>query len=269
MKTLATFQEEKFRYSVEFLQIPIEDLQVIPVQRKPSKPHVKRLLASIGRIGFVVPAIVIERKGKFFIIDGQHRFLAAKEARLKSLPCLKIPEQYAHHLMELNVEKQMNLREKCYVALNVIRMYLEEDPKIEENDPRILDSIEQGYFVTIGLAYEKNLRLSGSSWETMLKKVDLFTTLPLPKAMEERRRRSSVLLEAHDRAQECVGAIKKLGINHPFIYKEIVSFANPYKRKRKVSDTFDGLMSKVRQALEELRDKPEQFRKHKFSGPAE
>lgn len=269
MKKLAGFQEEKFQYPVELLQIPIEDLQVIPVQRKPSKPHVKRLVASIGRIGFVVPVIVIERKGQYFIIDGQHRFLAAKEARLTNLPCVRLPDQYAHNLMELNVEKQMNLREKCYVALNVIRMYLDEEPTMAENDARILDSIEQGYFITVGLTYEKNVRVSGSSWESLLKKVDFFTELPLKQAMEERKRRSVVLLSAHDAAQECVGAVKRLGITHPFIYKEIVSFANPYKRKRKVADTFDGLMDKVQKALGGLRDDPAQFRKHKFSASAE
>lgn len=269
MKKLATFQEEKFNYPVEVLQVPMEDLQVIPVQRKPSKPHVKRLVASIGRIGFVVPVVVIERKGKLYIIDGQHRFLAAKEARLQNLTCVRIPDRYAHNLMELNVEKQMNLREKCTVALNVIRMYLDEEPAMEENDPRILDSIEQSHFITIGLAYEKNVRVSGSSWEPLLKKVDLFTELALTKAMEERKRRSGVLLANHDLAQECVGAVKKLGMTHPFIYKEIVSFANPHKRKRKVDDTFDGLMSKVQKTLADLRENPGQFRKHKFSAAGE
>lgn len=269
MKKLAAFLEEKFQYPVELLHVPVEDLQVIPVQRKPSKPHVKRLVASIGRIGFVVPPIVVERKGKLFIIDGQHRFLAAKEAKVASLPCLKIPESYANRLMELNIEKQMSLREKCYVALNVIREYLDEDPSMTENDARILDSIEQGYFVTVGLTYEKNLRFSGSSFESLLKKVDAFTELPLPKAMDERRRRSSVLLEAHDLVTECVAAIKKLGISHPFLYKEVVSSVNPYKRKRVVKDTFDGLMGKVKDGLSAMRENPGQFRKHKFSASGE
>jgi ParB family chromosome partitioning protein len=268
MKKLATFQEEKRQYPVELLQIPIEELQVIPVQRKPSKPHVKRLLGSIGKVGFVVPPIVVERKGRHWIIDGQHRFLAAKEARLSALPCLKIPEEYAHHLMELNVEKQMSLRERCYVALNVVRMYLDEEPSMAENDPRILDSIDQGYYVTVGLTYEKNPRFSGSAFETLLKKVDAFLDKPLKEAMEERRRRCGVLLKTHDAVMECVGAIKKLGVSHPFLYKEVVSYANPYKRKRVVKDTFDGLFAKVQQALQELLESPGKFRKHKFSaGP--
>jgi ParB family chromosome partitioning protein len=163
----------------------------------------------------------------------------------------------------------MNLREKCYVALNVIRMYLEEEPTMAENDARILDSIEQGHYLTVGLTYEKNVRFSGSSFESLLKKVDFFMDKPLKQAIEERKRRSGILLELHDLTTACVAALKKIGLTHPFIYKEVVSFANPHKRKRKVSDTFDGLFEKVKHSMKELLEDPGLMRKHKFSVAAE
>jgi ParB family chromosome partitioning protein len=264
MDVLATLKEPLTGYEVRLATIPASDLEVIQVQRKPSQPHVKRLSASIRRIGFVVPLIVVERRGGNWVIDGQHRFLAGKAAGVKAFPCVVIPERFAHNLMELNVEKQMNLREKCHVALNVYRMILKEEPKIAENDGRILDSIEHAYFVTVGLAYEKTPRLSGSAFEPLLKKVDPWTDLPLERALGERQRRAGVLLAAHEAVQACVGALKRIGLTHPFIYKEIVSYANPHKRKRKIDDDFDGLFRKLGAALEELRDKPEKMRRHKF-----
>lgn len=269
MKKLASYKDGLLGYDIELVMMPIGELEVIPVQRKPSDAHVKRLAVSMQRVGYVAPVIVIQRGNKNLIIDGQHRYLAAKSVGLKDLPCVIVPEKFAHNLMELNVEKTMNLREKCYVAFNVYRMYLDEEPAMPENDARLVDSIEQGYYVTIGLTYEKQLRFSGSAFETLLKKVDLFTERPLKEALEERRRRSGVLLKLHELVNECVKKVQALGISHPFLYKEVVSFANPYKRKRKVEDTFDGLFQKVEASLQDLRENPGKMRKHKFSTTAE
>lgn len=264
MDTIARFQDGLAGYEIELVRVPAEELKVVSFQRKPSKPHVKRLAASMRRIGFVAPLIAVRSKRGHLIIDGQHRFLAGKEAGLKTFPCLIIPDRYARNLMELNVEKQMNLREKCTVALNVYREILKDEPETAENDGRMQDSIEQAYFVTVGLTYEKSPRFSGSAFEPLLKKVDLWTTLPLRQAEGERNRRAGMLLEAHERVQGCVRALEKIGISHPFLYKEIVSFCNPYRRKRKFEDDFDGLMSKLGKKLEELKADPEKMRRHRF-----
>jgi len=119
MKTIAKIEEPLHGYSQEIAIIPIDNLKVIEIQRAPSKFHIKRLSESIRKIGFVIPLVVVKRGNENIIIDGQHRFLAAKELGIKQLPAIIIPEKYAHELMELNIEKQMSLREKAYVALNV------------------------------------------------------------------------------------------------------------------------------------------------------
>ncbi|MEM3872207.1 MAG: ParB/RepB/Spo0J family partition protein, partial [Nitrososphaeria archaeon] len=119
-------REPLYGYVQEVVVEPIENVKVIEIQRKPSQYHVRRLALSIKKIGFIAPPIAIKGKDGYIIVDGQHRFLAAKEIGLKEIPLIVIPEKYAHDLMELNVEKQMSLREKCYVALNVYRMYLSE-----------------------------------------------------------------------------------------------------------------------------------------------
>ena len=109
----------------------------------------------------------------------------------KAVPCVVIPNKYAVKLMELNVEKTMNLREKAYVARNVYMELLSKSPQLPENDALVLDSIEYPYYVTVGFAYEQNERLYGSPFESILRRVDGYTALPLQRALEERRRRAS------------------------------------------------------------------------------
>jgi len=265
MKLVAEIKEPFHGYTQEIALVPVEDLKVIEIQRAPSKPHVKRLSESIKKIGFIIPLIAIRRDDEIIVIDGQHRFLAAKEVGIKELPVVIIPEKYAHNLMELNVEKQMSLREKAYVSLNVYRMYLKEKPSMQEDDGRIMDSIEFAYYVTLGIAYEKNQRLFGSAYESLLKKVDNFMSSPLKEAVREREKRAETVVETDEIARKAVEKVRELGIEHPFLYKEVVSFCTPVKRKRKVQQSFKELFDGLKKNLKDLISEPDKIRKHKFS----
>ncbi|MHC1579946.1 MAG: ParB/RepB/Spo0J family partition protein [Candidatus Alkanophagales archaeon] len=252
-------------YEQKFVIVPIDELTVIEIQRKPSAQHVRRLAESMRKIGFTTPVIAVERGGRCVVIDGQHRLLAAKQVGISEIPCIIIPEEYAYDLMELNVEKQMSLREKAHVALNVYRMYLEEDASTPENDPRILDSIESPHYITLGVAYEKNERLYGSAFESILRRVDRFLDLPLSEAMGERERRAELVLGADELVREAVDRVKELGMTHPFLYKEVVSFCNPIGRKRKLDVTFEEVFEQLQENLRRLISQPEQMKMHKFS----
>ncbi|RLI05172.1 hypothetical protein DRO26_02940 [Candidatus Bathyarchaeota archaeon] len=265
MKKVGEIKEPLLGYLQEVVVVPIEELSVIEVQRKPSQFHVKRLAESIRKIGFTTPVIAIWKDGKPIIIDGQHRFLAAREVGLKELPCIMIPERYAHDLMELNVEKQMSLRERAYVALNVYRMYLEEDKSLSEDDPRILDSIEYPYYITLGVAYEKNQKLFGSAYESLLRRLDKFLSLPLTEAFKEREKKARLVLEVDEVTRTAVEKVKELGITHPFLYREVVSFCSPIGRKRKVEESLEDVFEKLKRNLEKLVAEPERIRAHKFS----
>ncbi|MGQ9479031.1 MAG: ParB/RepB/Spo0J family partition protein [Thermoproteota archaeon] len=259
METIARIDEPLHGYVQEVALIPVDKLKVIEVQRKPSTPHVKRLELSIKKIGFTIPLIVVRRGEENIIIDGQHRFLAAKKLGIKKLPAITIPEKYAHNLMELNVEKQMSLRERAYVSLNVYRMYLNEAPSMNEDDGRIMDSIEYAYYVTLGIAYEKKPRVSGSPYEPLLKKADGFLSKPLKDAATERERRAEVIIETDVLVREVMKKVKELGVEHEFLYNEIVSFCNPMKRKRKVSQSFDGILDALQKNLRNLESNPEKI----------
>jgi ParB family chromosome partitioning protein len=259
MEIVAKINEPLHGYAQEIALIPVSRLKVIEVQRKPSAPHVKRLKSSIKKIGFTIPLIVVRKGEDNIIIDGQHRFLAAKELGIKELPAIIIPEKYAHNLMELNVEKQMSLRERAYVALNVYRMYLNENPSMKEDDGRIMDSIEYAYYVTLGVAYEKKPRVSGSPYEPLLKKVDGFLSKPLKDAFVERERRAGIIIETDDLTRDVVKKVKELGVEHEFLYNEVVSFCNPMKRKKKVSQSFDNIFSALQKNLKDLAQNPEKI----------
>jgi ParB family chromosome partitioning protein len=258
-RKIGEIEEPLHNYKQEILLIPIDELEVINIQRKPSKYHVNRLMVSIKKLGFITSLIVI-KDDNYKIIDGQHRFLAAKELGIKEFLCLSIPSKYAYDLMELNIEKQPTLRERCYVALNVYRIYLNEDSRILEDDIRIMDSIEFPYYITLGLGYEKDEKLFGSAYESILKRVDRFINLPINEAYAVRIKRADTLVEIDNIAKKAVEKIKEEGIDHPFLHKEVVSYCNPIGRKRKVEDNIEEVFDKLRYNLEYLLEHPESFK---------
>lgn len=255
-----TIKEPVYGNTLTITTLPIDELKVIEIQRKPSPQHIRRLMDSMKKIGFIVPVVVIKKGEQYYIIDGQHRYLAGKELGVKELPCVIVDEKYAFDLMELNVEKQMSLRERCYVALNVYRWYINVDENKQENDGEVVDSIEFPYYVTLGLAYEKDSHLFGSAYESILKRVDGFLELPLKDALNVREERAERILSVERRVREVVDKLKESGINHPFLHKEVVSFANPIGRKRIVERDFDEVMDELERKVSEVLKHPEIFR---------
>ncbi|MCD6447527.1 MAG: ParB-like nuclease domain-containing protein [Thermoplasmata archaeon] len=261
---VAEIEEPLHKYKQSLLILPVEKLKVIEIQRKPSDYHIKRLSESIRKIGFIVPLIVIKRNGSYIIIDGQHRFLAAKQLGIEKLPCIEIPEKYANELMELNIEKAMSLKEKCYVSLNVYRILMNEKPDMLESDMEVRDAIEYPYFITLAIAYEMQPRFFGSAYESMAKRVDVFLDKPIEEAYAYRDKIAMKLIELDSMAREAMEKIEEMGISHPFLYKEIISFCNPIGRKRKVDMTMEELIELLRINLQELLKNPDTFREHKF-----
>lgn len=239
--------------------VPVDKLEVIRHQRKPSTYHVKHLVNSIERIGFLVPLITVvhpEDKDKYLIIDGQHRLLAAQELGIREFPIIVVPDKLAQLMMNFNIEKELNIREKAYVAVAVYRGYLEERPEMLESDPEIVDSIEQAYYVTLGVAYEKAEKLSGSAFEPILKKCDFFLDLKLPEAFQEREKRSGKVLTANGLVRDIAQKIKEMGKWHPYLHSQIISWANPYKRKRLPTE-FDDLFDEIIKNLQEASENPQ------------
>src|SRR2546425_10826345 len=172
-------KDPRKRQSLRITVVRRGDLEVIAHQRKPRPAHLKALSASIERLGFVTPLVAVERDGKYVIIDGQHRFQAGVELGVKEFPVVVVPEKLARRMMSLNVEQNLNIRERSTIALSIYREILEESPNRKEEHGEVVDVSEKAHVVTLGLAYEGSGRLAGSAFEPILSKCDGFLDKPL------------------------------------------------------------------------------------------
>ncbi|MEX0874616.1 MAG: ParB N-terminal domain-containing protein [Actinomycetota bacterium] len=261
------FKDPAKRQPLTVKTVKKADLEVISHQRKPRASHLKQLTASIERIGFVTPLVVVERDGKHVIIDGQHRFTAGTELGLKEFPVVVVPSKLARRMMSLNVEKDLNIRERCEISLSIYRELLESSPNIKEDDGEITDTIELAHYVTLGLAYEGPGRLAGGALEPILKKCDGFLNKPLSAAYEARQARAEKVLEAWKLVKAVEDALKAKGMWHSMVRYQIISAADPAKRARKPQD-FDKAFPKFISKLEELSNAPGKVLAQKTDGGA-
>jgi ParB family chromosome partitioning protein len=249
--------------------VKVSELEVVRHQRKPRPAHIKGLTASIEKLGFLVPLIVVQEesngKTRYVIIDGQHRFEAAKSVGVKQFPVIVVPPDLSTRMMNFNVEKDLNIREKSFISLSIYRGLLEEDPDLPENDAELVDSIVTAHFVTLGLSYEKSGRLAGSSYEPILKKCDGFLKKPLNDAMKIREQRSQSVIEADKIVKRISKQLKERGVTHSFVTQQILSYANPFKRKRGAVE-FEDAFSALIKRLSDLDEHPEKVLKEPVGG---
>jgi len=245
--------------SLSLRVIPVDRLETIKHQRKSRPSHVEHLTTSMERIGFIVPVVAVERhqdgETKYIVIDGQHRLQAAKSLEVAELPVIVVPEDLASRMMNLNVEKDLNIREKSFVSLGIYKTF---PPDMVENDPEIVDSIERAYFVTLGMAYEKASRLAGSAFEPLLKKCDFFLELELQAGQSVRQQRADAVLDANRLVKAVTDQAKELGVWHQYFQAQLLSYVDPYKRKRGALD-FDDVFGKVIGRLTDLSDDPDRI----------
>jgi ParB family chromosome partitioning protein len=259
-----SFRDPHKRQIITLKTVPVDRLEVVEHQRKPRPAHVDHLVASIERVGFIVPIVAVEAEGdgkpSYSVIDGQHRLEAAREVGIRKLPVLVVPERLAPRMMNLNVEKDLNLREKGTVSLGIYRAFLDSSPDLKEADPEVADSIEIAYYVTLGLAYERVGRLAGSAFEPLLKKCDHFLRRTLEKAYPIREQRAGTVLEANSLVKDVIAKAREMGAWHQYFQYQLISHVDPFKRKRG-RQNFDELFGKAIAKLTKLTEEPDRIRK--------
>ena len=254
------FVEPGGQAEMTFAVLPTDALQGIKHQRKPSDPHVERVVESIRQIGFVTPVVVVPREDGdgYVIIDGQHRFLAAKKLSLGEVPAVIVPSDVARRMLRLNVEKEPNIRERAAVALSIYREMVEQEPDLPEDEPAVADAVQDAHNVTLGLAYQEYGRLAGSSFVPILKKCDGTMDRALRECLPIREARAAKVVEANSLVRAVTDKLKEIGAWHEFVGAQIISYANPVKRARKAQEfdaTFDAMIAK----LQELEQNPEKL----------
>jgi ParB family chromosome partitioning protein len=127
---------------------------------------------------------------------------------------------------------------------------MEQEPRKAEED--FAFQFEEAHFITLGILYEKYPRFSGSVHAPILRRVDKFLKLTLPRAYEERGRRAGMVEAADKLLTDVVNRLKKRGIAHPYIKNFVMARCNPLTRARKTVPTFDQTWGRVQDALEKF-----------------
>jgi ParB family chromosome partitioning protein len=256
-----------------FCLLPLDSVEPTPYQRDLSPTHAKRLTEVVKKIDrFVDPIVVVSPKpGLYWTPNGHHRRTALEKLKAEWAPAILVPEpEVAYQILALNTEKAHNLKEK---SLEVIRMYrglAEEQPKT--NEEHWAFQFEAPHFVTLGVLYEENRRFAGGAFAPILKRVDKFLKGSLKETLGEREERAQKVKAADEALAKAVAALKKRGINHPYVKNFVLARTSPLTRARKTLPSFDQTFTKLRQAIEDFDVSAVKYtdvqRAATFAGPA-
>ena len=247
---ITRYEEPISSKKLVFTILNIDDIQIHDYERTISEEHLKKLMAAISKTGVYIDPITVfkDNRGKYFVLNGQHRLLAMKRLGYEQIPCIIFDDpEIAKNIIALNTEKAPDIRDMAKESKSIYMEYLENYPQEPET---IAGKYIEAYYVTCGFAYEKMEKFGGSVLETLMRKVDLFTEHPLKQAVKIRQKRADKLIQIYNKIIEVEQELKEKDIWHPFIRKEIFSHINPYKRLRVIPDDFDQVIEKLVYNLE-------------------
>jgi ParB family chromosome partitioning protein len=250
-RVLAVYREPVGGHWQAFCLLPIDAVAPTPYQRDLSPTHAKRLTEVVKKLDrFVDPVVVVSpRPGVYWTPNGHHRRTALEKLKAEWVPAILVPEpEVAYQILALNTEKAHNLKEK---SLEVIRMYrglAEEQPRTSEDDWSF--QFESPHFITLGVVYEENRRFAGGAFAPILKRVDKFLKGTLKTTLGERAERASRVKAADQALAGAVAALKKRGINHPYVKNYVLARTSPLTRARKTLPSFEQTFTKLVAAIE-------------------
>jgi len=239
-RTLAVYREPVGDHWQIFCMLPLEKVEPTPYQRDLSPTHAKRLLEVVKKIDrFVDPIVAVSPEpGLYWTPNGHHRLTALAKLKSDWAPAILIPDpEVVFQILALNTEKAHNLKEK---SLEVIRMYrglAEQQPRKGEED--FTFQFEAPHFVTLGVIYEENRRFAGGAFAPILKRVDKFLSGTFGKTLPVREERAAQVRAADEALAKVVAALRKRGINHPYVKNYVLARTTPLSRARKTVPTFD------------------------------
>lgn len=229
-QVLATYRDPLGGHWQLLVSLPLEKVRPTPFQRDLSDAHVKRLAEAIGGLDrFLDPAIVVRGPdGIYWTPNGHHRTAALGRLGARSITALLLPdERVAYRILALNTEKAHGLREKAMEVIRMARSLADLDPGQPEG--RFSLEFEEPALLTIGACYEQKPRFAGSSYMSVLKRVEAFLEQPLPAALEVRSARAALLFQVDAAVDEVVKALKERGFHSPYLKAFVVARVNPLK----------------------------------------
>ena len=209
--------------------LPLRSIEATEFQRDLSKVHADRLSDAIGAVGvFLDPVIAVAGTDGFTSPNGRHRLAAAKKLGLRSVTALVVADpQIAYRILPLNTEKAHNLRDRSMEVIRMARSLAKEQPRSKEKDHAV--AFEAAHFLTLGTAYEERGRFAGSSYQSMLRRVDVFLDGTLPAALRQRDQWGRRLLDIDDRVAAHVKTLQEMGFKSPYLRAVVVARCNPVR----------------------------------------
>jgi ParB family transcriptional regulator, chromosome partitioning protein len=250
-QALAVYREPVGNHWQIFCLLPREKVEPTPYQRDLSPTHAKRLLEVVKKIDrFVDPIVAVSpQPGLYWTPNGHHRLMALAKLKAEWAPAILIPDpDVAFQILALNTEKAHNLKEK---SLEVIRMYRglrEQQPRKGEED--FTFQFEAPHFITLGIIYDENRRFAGGAFAPILKRVDKFLSGTFGKTLPIREERAGQVKSADEALAKVVAALRKRGINHPYVKNYVLARTTPLNRQRKTVPSFDQAFSKLIENVE-------------------
>ncbi len=250
-RVLAAYREPVGGHWQIFCLLPLASVEPTPYQRDLSPTHAKRLTEVVRKLDrFLDPIVAVSpRPGVYWTPNGHHRRTALAKLKADLVPAILVPEvELAYQILALNTEKAHNLKEK---SLEVIRMYralAEAEPRTTEQDWAF--QFESPHFITLGLVYDANPRFAGGAFAPILKRVDKFLSGKLKATLAERDERAGRVRAADEALGKVVAALKKRGINHPYVKNYVLAHTSPLTRARKTVPSFEQTFSKLLEAIE-------------------
>ena len=229
-RVLAKYKDPLFGKHVVFAVLPLDLVERTVFQRDVSQAHVDKLVDAMKRTGAYLDPVIAVRDVKGSTLDasdtkyrspnGGHRLAALARIGAQSVTALVLPdEKLAFKILALNTEKAHALKEKALEAIRMLRALA----PFGGNEDNWTGELEEPSLVTIGAAYEKRPRLSGSAYAPMTRRCDDFLAVPVAQALTERLRRADKLLALDDAVAPLVEALRARGFDSPGLRQVIMS----------------------------------------------
>lgn len=226
---LAAYRDPYAGTPLVLASIPVGAVEATSFQRDLSRTHAERLAGAISASGaFLDPVIAIAGREGFLSPNGRHRIAAARSLGQRSITVLATADPaLAYRILALNTEKAHNLRDRSLEVIRMARSLAKEQPKTKESDHAT--AFESAPFLTLGCAYEKRDRFSGSSYNSMLRRVDVFLDETLAKSLRQREQWAVRLLDIDDRVAAHVKVLQEMGMKSPYLRQVVVARCNPVR----------------------------------------
>ena len=226
---LAAYRDPYAGSPLILASLPLRAIEPTPFQRDLSRVHADRLATAIDAVGiFLDPVIAVVAKDGFSSPNGRHRLAAAKKLGLRTVTALVVADPaLAYRILPLNTEKAHTLRDRSLEVVRMARSLAKAEPRSRERDHAA--SFEAPFLLTLGAAYEERSRFAGSSYQPMLRRVDLFLDGTLPAALRQRDQWARRLLDIDDRITAHIAVLQSIGFKSPYLRTLVVARCNPVR----------------------------------------